>query len=123
MLKKQRIYNIFLLLFTLLLLLSCIFIFLQNRYRIDDYSVEIVTRNEKIVQSLNKDQTIPVAGLTGKVIVQIQNNKVRVIDSNCPDKICIKAGFISKPGPMIICAPNHVVIRIISRRIKPLTTY
>jgi hypothetical protein len=92
-------------------------------YSVGDYSVEIISPGVKIVQSLNKTQTIQVKGLNGMVTVQIQNNSVKVINSNCHDKICIKQGIISKPGPMILCAPNQVMIRVITRRIKSLVTY
>ena len=32
--------------------------------------------------------------------------------ANCPDKLCVNCGKISKSGESIICLPNKVVIRI-----------
>lgn len=46
------------------------------------------------------------------VNVQIDNGKITVIYSDCPDKICLHAGYISKAGERIICAPNKFVIVI-----------
>jgi hypothetical protein len=122
MLKKQEIYkNKLLILFVIFLLL--VLFFLQYKTRINDYSVEIISPNETIVQPLLKNQEIQVTGLQGNVKIQILNRKVYVLNSSCPDKVCVKAGAIDKPGPMIVCAPNRVVIRIVSRRIKPLVSY
>jgi hypothetical protein len=123
MLKKQKIYNKYFICFILSLLLLSGLIFLQNKPKVDDYSVEIDSPSEKIVQPLLKNQVINITGLIGTVTVKIQDRVVKVIASNCPDKICIKAGNISKPGPVIICSPNRVMVRILSRRIKPLVTY
>jgi len=86
-------------------------------------AVEIVSPSEKIVQPLRKNQLIVVHGLTGNVIVQIKNKEAKILSSNCPDQVCIKSGSISNPGPMIVCAPNKVMMRIINKRIKSNTTY
>lgn len=43
---------------------------------------------------------------------RIKNNKVNIIQSNCPLKICVKSKQISRPGEMIICLPNKVVFYI-----------
>nr|WP_278428711.1 MULTISPECIES: NusG domain II-containing protein [Caldanaerobacter] len=32
--------------------------------------------------------------------------------SECPDKICMKEGFIDKPGQSIICLPFRIVVEI-----------
>lgn len=120
--KKLGIFDYILVIFVLsLMVLFSIFLH-QNKIQEDLY-VEITYDKGKIMQPIHKIQTIPVDGLTGKVIVSIQNGKVRVISSNCPDQICVKVGWISKTGPMILCAPNHVLVRIINRNQRALITY
>ncbi|MBF0555876.1 MAG: NusG domain II-containing protein [Nitrospirae bacterium] len=64
--------------------------------------------NNKLLYKLpiNEDKTIPIGGLT----VEIKAGKVRVADSDCPGKICVKQGWIDSGA--IICLPNRVVITV-----------
>lgn len=45
-------------------------------------------------------------------IITIENGRIAVTDSDCPDKICVKTGFISDSGIPIICAPHRLEIVI-----------
>lgn len=44
--------------------------------------------------------------------IEIGNDKVRVIEADCPDKLDVKQGWISNPGEIIVCLPNRLVIEI-----------
>lgn len=44
------------------------------------------------------------------MVIEIKDNKVRVKDSDCPNKLCVKQGWIG--SGTIICLPNRVVIMI-----------
>ncbi|AFS78017.1 hypothetical protein DUF1312 [Gottschalkia acidurici 9a] len=44
--------------------------------------------------------------------VEIQGEKVRVIDADCPDKLDVKQGWISSVDEVIVCLPNRLVIEI-----------
>lgn len=35
-------------------------------------------------------------------------------ESDCPDKLCIKTGKISKPGQFAACLPNGLLLKIVS---------
>jgi hypothetical protein len=48
----------------------------------------------------------------GYLFLEIVQDKVRVIDSTCPDKLCIKQGWISHIGESIVCLPNRISISI-----------
>ncbi len=48
----------------------------------------------------------------GFLIVQINNERVRVIKSTCRDKLCMKQGWIDRPGESIVCLPNRISITI-----------
>jgi hypothetical protein len=62
--------------------------------------------------SLEEDRLIPVDGKLGTTRVEIVDNEVRVLDSPCPLKLCVKSGPISRSGENLICLPNRVVIRV-----------
>lgn len=44
--------------------------------------------------------------------VLIKENSVCVTDANCPDKLDVKAGEISKTNQVIVCLPNKLMIEI-----------
>ncbi len=55
---------------------------------------------------------IPINTEFGYNLVQIGDGEVRVLEASCPDKIDVLQGTISKPGEMIVCLPNRLVIEI-----------
>ncbi|MFP4661330.1 MAG: NusG domain II-containing protein [Halanaerobiales bacterium] len=57
---------------------------------------------------------VEVNGPLGTSIIEAHNGKVRLEEAppEDPEKICEKTGWISQPGPMIICVPNQVSIWI-----------
>lgn len=45
---------------------------------------------------------------------RIQDGKVRMIEADCPDQICVHTAEISADGGTIVCLPNRIVLEIIS---------
>lgn len=48
--------------------------------------------------------------------IEIKDNKVRAIDADCSNKLCIRQGWIAQTGDMIICIPNKLVIKIVGNK-------
>lgn len=76
--------------------------------------------NDKLYEAdpLNEDKLIEIDQGNGVVNhVQIKNGIVRMSDSTCPDKLCVKQGDLSAesyesfPVP-IACLPNKVIIEL-----------
>ncbi|MDI6641895.1 MAG: NusG domain II-containing protein [Elusimicrobiota bacterium] len=51
-----------------------------------------------------------------KILIQIKNSKVRVIENTCPNKLCIAQGEISKGGSVIVCIPNKLLVEVLSEK-------
>jgi hypothetical protein len=68
------------------------------------------------VYPLSADREVRVAGPLGDTIVEINGKTVRIDDSPCPNKTCIAAGAIGKPGQWIACLPNQVFVSVEGRR-------
>ena len=84
---------------------------LKNRSKPQAY---IYFKNNLIgIYSLGKNQKIKVKE---NCIVEIRKGKARIIESDCPDKRCVKQGF-SNSVP-IICLPNQILIEFRSDRVK-----
>ncbi len=98
-------------LFLLLILLSFLGILFikeilpQNRIvRID------VDGKPAYVLPIGNDRTVSVKGPEGKTYVEIRDKKVRITESPCPNKLCIRQSWVQSGG--IICLPNRVVVTI-----------
>ncbi|MDD6798492.1 MAG: NusG domain II-containing protein [Clostridia bacterium] len=44
--------------------------------------------------------------------VVIDNREVYMESADCPDKVCVKTGRISRAGETIVCLPHKVVVKI-----------
>lgn len=55
---------------------------------------------------------IPINTEFGYNLIEIGDGKVRIIEADCPDKLDVKQGWISKLGETIVCLPNKLVIEI-----------
>ena len=75
-------------------------------------AVAIVTVDGQEVAEypLDKDGRYSLNG--GSNILVIENGEAYLEEANCPDKLCVKMGRISKTGQSITCLPNHLNVRI-----------
>ncbi len=64
------------------------------------------------IYTLDQDRVERVRGPLGDTIVVIRDGAARVESSPCPDKLCVLAGAISRPGQWVACLPNKVMVRI-----------
>ncbi len=60
----------------------------------------------------NQDLTVP--GPLGHSHIQVRDGQARFVDSPCPNKICVHAGWLSQGGEVAICLPNKVSLRILA---------
>ncbi len=67
---------------------------------VDGKTTEIISLDETYEKQING------------VVVCCNKGEVYIKESDCPDKVCIRSGRISKSGESIICAPNRVAIKI-----------
>ena len=45
-------------------------------------------------------------------LIRIENEKIAIIEADCPDRICVHTGAISQPGETIACLPHKLIIEI-----------
>jgi len=63
-----------------------------------------------LVESASEIMTL--SSELGTNVINIEDGAVRVIEASCPDKLCIMDGKIYRPGEVLVCLPNQVVIEI-----------
>jgi hypothetical protein len=73
-------------------------------------------RGGEWIYPLSADRDVRVAGPLGDTVVEIRGKSVRIVASPCPNKTCIAAGAIERPGQWLACLPNQVFVSIEGRR-------
>lgn len=101
-------------LFLMLLLLSLSGILFLKVALPESSTVTIeVDGNPLYLLPLDKDRIVSVAGPEGRTTIEIKDRRVRITESPCRNKLCIKQGWV-KSGS-IICLPNKVVVTVGNR--------
>lgn len=75
----------------------------------------IYADGKKQVRSLS-DARFTVKSSHGKLDVKVEDGKVRVVDTSCPDRWCMQMGPIYKTGDSIVCLPSKIFIYIESKK-------
>ena len=77
--------------------------------------VQITASGGRWIYPLSQDRNITVEGPLGTTTIEISGGRVRVLDSPCPHKDCIRKGAIDAAGQWNACLPNRVFVRIQGR--------
>jgi hypothetical protein len=59
---------------------------------------------------MESNRMVTVEGPKGKTVIEIKDHRLRVTESPCRNKICIKQGWVESGA--IVCLPNRVIITI-----------
>lgn len=91
------------------------FVFKKDRKNISVFvSGEQITQADGHRIDLNIPGTYTIGNPNGEFnIIEIKDHKVRCIDANCPDKICVSHGYLNPDidNDMIVCAPHKLTIQ------------
>ena len=107
--KKKEIIAVLILVLIAVVSFVCIRFFVEGKGKYVKVYV-----NNKLTKTfdLNKDREYFIETKVGYNLLIIKNNKVRILDADCPNKICVDKGYISKNDESIICLPHHVVVTV-----------
>lgn len=82
----------------------------------DNLKACVYYKDELILSfDLDKDEIYEVNGDLGIVKIEVKNNSVSVIESNCPDAICIHSRAINNTSESIACLPNRIYIKLVGK--------
>ena len=90
--------------FFVLICAASLFAMISSDY--DKSRVIVKTPNAEYVFPLEYNEVYRVTGSQGETVIEVKDRKVRVLESECPNKICVKQGFASA----ILCLPNRVEV-------------
>ena len=76
-----------------------------------------IKSGEKVLYTLDlnveKDREFIVECDGGKNTVEIKDGKIRVKSADCPDKTCVKMGWLESSAMPIVCLPHRMVIEFV----------
>jgi hypothetical protein len=61
---------------------------------------------------LSESTQFTIQGQPGEGQIAIADGQIRMVAADCPDQICVYTGWISRPGQVIVCVPNRILIQV-----------
>lgn len=113
MTSKLRMGDFIIVIVIVFLAISSMTTFMQKK---TDITKAIIIEDGEILYTIDLNQVkehyeISIEGQYSQLIA-VENGKIRFEKSNCPDKVCVRTGWISKPGQAAVCLPAGVIIKI-----------
>lgn len=75
----------------------------------------VISVDSEIIEKINletrENNTFSIENIKG-VVFEVNNGKIRIIESDCPDKICVKTDFINSKSEKIVCLPKKLIVEI-----------
>jgi len=80
------------------------------------HRIAVIKQEDRIIKKIDLDtvtepQRITVGGAYSEVIL-VEKGRIRFEEADCPDKVCVKTGWLSNPGDKAVCLPNRTIIKI-----------
>ena len=62
---------------------------------------------------LTREATVTVGENRGfRNVVEVSGGRVRVVDADCPDRLCVRQSWIRYSGESIVCLPHKLVVTV-----------
>ncbi len=73
----------------------------------------IAATGQRQVISLEEDGLYPISSGEMRLVLQVSQGEAFMVESPCPDRVCVNSPAISRPGQSIVCLPAGVVVRVL----------
>ncbi|MEK4509561.1 NusG domain II-containing protein [Paenibacillus sp. FSL K6-2524] len=77
----------------------------------------VITVNGKFYEKVSlagEEHNIEIKTEFGHNILKVFDNGIQMVYADCPKKISMAMGFISRPNESIVCVPNRIFVEIVS---------
>lgn len=101
-----------------ILVISSVSVFAYMKFFAGSHHIAEIKQDGKVIKTVDLDkvkdgQDIRISYDTDHYnIVRIEKGRIRITDADCPDKVCVKTGWITQPGQSVICLPHKLIINI-----------
>lgn len=101
--------------FLLIIAVSALVIFFHRSLPKTAKTAQIL-QNGEVLRTVDLDIDEPyefeIVSDSGHNTIRVENGKIGVIDADCPDKICVRQGFIDNGALPIVCLPHRLSVVI-----------
>ena len=115
--KKTKNKALFLSAFLILVIVVCLLYLLLTPQSCGSCVADIY-QDGHLIESISLGQvqefyTIEIKGDSGYTnLIEVQPGKIGIVRADCPDRLCVRQGFLETPAIPIVCLPNKLVIRL-----------
>ncbi|WP_291637892.1 NusG domain II-containing protein [Clostridium sp.] len=81
-------------------------------------NIAVIKNEGKVLKTIDLNKVVEPREFTIKTdkgnynIISVKHSGIRVKAADCPNQVDVKVGWISKPGQLIVCLPNKLIISI-----------
>lgn len=95
--------------------IAAICLFMGKTIKENGNSVTVSVDGRKTAEySLSESGTYELSGYAGGYnTLVIEDGVAYLTEADCPDKLCVKQGKVSKAGETIVCLPHRIVIEVV----------
>ncbi|MFD3157151.1 NusG domain II-containing protein [Haloimpatiens sp. FM7330] len=121
--------KIILLIIGITLIISSVGIYIYRSSYKNAEAIAVIKQDGKVIKTIcldkiNKSEKIKIPYKEDFYnVVLVEKGRIRFSDANCPDKICVKSGWLSKPGDNAACLPHRLMIKIEGKKQVDDVTY
>lgn len=79
-------------------------------------TIAVITQDGKVIKRINLSE------LEQPVSVEIKDKyydhivaekgRIRFEEADCPDRVCVHTGWLTRPGQIAVCLPNGIIVKI-----------
>ena len=76
-----------------------------------------ITRDGALLEEIDltrveEPYTLVVEDSQGSNTLQVERGRIRVLEADCPDQVCVRQGWVQDGAVPIVCLPHRLVIEI-----------
>ena len=111
--KNKTLKNDILLILALLVLAGAAYGILRLTREPGNEAAVTVDGQLVLTVPLSREATVTVGENRGfRNVVEVSGGRVRVVDADCPDRLCVRQGWIRYSGESIVCLPHKLVVTV-----------
>jgi hypothetical protein len=100
-----------------IIVISSIGVFAYMNIVKGSHHIAEIKQDGKVIRTIDLDkidtaEEIKITYKDGYNIIRIEKGRIRIVDADCPDKLCVKTGWITESGQSVICLPHKLIIKI-----------
>lgn len=81
-----------------------------------------ITSDGRLIELIDleksEDKIFTIENELGKNTIKIQDGKISIVESDCPDKICISIGELKSELMPIVCLPHKLIISFTEKTVE-----